>query len=536
MDLRIVARKVFIYFVMSIAVYGVFKGLVWIYSDLLGGLQSNYSYVAGIFLAPAFVFFFYSLDRGTRNFANKYLFFSLYNYQETINKLTDDLNHYIDLDKIINLIVDTIKKTMQLDRTGILLINSDKKPVEYQIAKVIGFNRSNGISLVKDNFLTRYLEKHQKPLVRDEIILLARDSADSKERNGFMRLHKHMKKIEASLCLPIMSSKKLIGIIVLGPKISGDAYTHEDLNLLNTLSKQAGTAIDNAQLYKKIEEFNHTLKQKVDDQTRNLQEANRELMFQNKLNKELLEMKSDFLRVVNHQLNTPLSVMSGYFSMLKEGSYKASQALPAIEQGLKRINQTVSDFWDAYEIEGERMRMEPQKVDITGIVDKLIAEKKDLPLAQKRKLKIKVKKADFKIPLVWCDQKKLTHVISNLLDNAVFYTDKGSITVIYEKAGDDYLKINVKDTGAGISKEDSKKLFQKFSRGQRASGLHPDGSGLGLYIARKIVESNNGELNFTSQGEGKGTTFSFTLPVYRNQKSAVPSGDEVYRGKKIEIF
>lgn len=536
MDIRIVARRAFIYFGVTLFAYIFFYSLAWFYQNIFDDVFSRSSYIASIFIAPIFVLFFYGADKGLKVVANKYLFFSLYNYQETINKLTDELNHYMDLDKIINLIVDTIKKTMQLDRTGILLVNSDKKPAEYQIAKVIGFNRRNGISLVQDNFLTQYLEKNQKPLVSDEIMILAQEAKTAKERENFVNLQKHMKKIEASLCLPIRSGKKLIGIIVLGPKISKDGYTQEDLELLNILSKQAGIAIDNAQLYQKVENFNQTLKQKIEEQTRNLRETNKELLLQNKLNKELLEMKSDFLRVVNHQLNTPLSVMSGYFSMLKEGSYKAEQALPAIEQGLKRINQTVSDFWDAYEIEGEKMRMEPQKTDITGIVDKLIQEKKDMPLAQKRKLKIKTKKADFKIPLVWCDPKRIAHVISNLLDNAVFYTDKGSVIVSYEKAGEDYLKIKIKDTGAGISKDDVKKLFQKFSRGQKASGLHPDGSGLGLYISRKIVESNGGELNFFSKGEGHGTTFDFTLPLYKNQKSVKQTGDEVFRGKKIEIF
>jgi signal transduction histidine kinase len=94
-------------------------------------------------------------------------------------------------------------------------------------------------------------------------------------------------------------------------------------------------------------------------------------------------------------------------------------------------------------------------------------------------LKIYVKQADFQIPTVWCDIKRITDVVSNLLDNAVFYTYKGEIMVSYDLAAD-FLKINVKDTGNGISEEDKKKLFQKFTRGTGASGMHPDGSGLGL--------------------------------------------------------
>ncbi len=535
MDIRIVARKAVVYLGMSIFVYVIFEGLLWVYNNFFGGLYSKSSYIAGIFIAPLFVLTFYILDKGLKKFANKYLFYSLYNYQETINRISQELNYYTDLNKVINTIVDNVKKTMKLDRAGVLLINQKGKIIHYRIAKVIGFNKNNGISLVEDNFLTKYLKKAKRPLVREELELLAKEAVSQKDKKSFLKLYDHMKKIEASVCLPLMKSGNLIGIIVLGSKISGDAYTKEDLDLLNTLANQASIAIDNARLYKEVKDFSKTLQQKVDEQTKRLKEANKELRMQNNLNKELLEMKSDFLRVVNHQLNTPLSVMRGYFSMMEEGNYTPKQAMPAIKEGLNRINQTVADFWDAYELEGERMKMNPQKVDITDIIDKLIKEKKNLPLAKQRKLSIRIEKPDFKVPVVWCDFKKIAHVISNLLDNAVFYTYQGEIVLSYKLEGKDYLKISIKDTGVGLSEEDRKALFQKFSRGKAAVGMHPDGSGLGLYIARKIIEGNGGEMTVESKGKDKGSTFSFTLPIFKSQK--VKKGEEtMMRREKIEIF
>lgn len=521
MDIRIVARKIFIYFGIAAFAYGMFYFLIWFYNYAFGSVFSSAAYTTGLVVAPLFVLAFYGIDKGLRIFANKYLFVSLYNYQETINKLTDELNYYIDLDKIISLIVDTIKKTMQLDRAGVLLVNQQVNPVHYQIAKVIGFNRQNGISLVQDNFLTKYLHKTQKALVRDELNLLARDSRTNQEKLNFEKLHEHMKRIEASLCLPLLSGKKLIGIIVLGAKISGDAYTKEDLELLNTMSKQAGIAIENARLYKEVQDLSKNLQQKVGEQTKYL--------------KELLEMKSDFLRVVNHQLNTPLSVMKGYFSMMEEGSYPTEKAMPLIKAGLERINSTVADFWNAYELEGERMKMDQQKTDITEIVDRLMPEKQKMKATQEKKLTVKVEKPDFKVPLCWCDYKKVAHVISNLLDNGIHYTRKGSVTLSYELVGEDFLKINVKDTGVGIFGEDKKKIFKKFSRGDKATDLRPDGSGLGLFIAKKIVEGNGGEMTYYSEGENKGTTFSFTLPIYKDQQIETGKEKSISR-KKIVMF
>jgi signal transduction histidine kinase len=283
-----------------------------------------------------------------------------------------------------------------------------------------------------------------------------------------------------------------------------------------------------------LEKLTEKLEERVDEQTKDIGEKNKYLQ-------ELLNMKTDFLRVVNHQLNTPLAVMKGYFSMMEEGSYPPDKARPAIKGGLERISSTVSDFWDAYELEGERMKMEPKKTDIAEIVNTLIAEKQNLQLAQERKLKIEVQKPGFsafgeKIPLVWCDCKKTAHVISNLLDNAVYYTRQGSVTVFYELVGKNYLKINVKDTGSGVSDQDKKKLFQKFSRGKNATDLRPDGSGLGLFIAKKIIEGNGGEMACVSAGANKGSTFSFTLPIYKNQKSTSGGEKPAAREKKIVIF
>jgi len=524
MDIRIVIQKIFIYFVVAIFVYVFFYLLINFYNYTFGGVFTGVSYAFGIIVAPVFAYLFYAVDRGVRVFASKYLFVSLYNYQETINKLTDDLNKYIDLDKIIKLIIDTIKNTMQLDRAGVLLVNTDVKPIKYEIAKTVGFDENNGMSLVQDNFLTKYLTKTQKPLVGDELVILSNEADKRTERN-LLRLHCHMVKIGAALCLPLMANKKLIGIIVLGSKFSGDAYTSEDLKLLDVLSKQAGIAIENARQYKQIQEFGKTLQTKVEEQTKDIEEKNAYLQ-------ELLNMKSDFLRVVNHQLNTPLSIMRGYFSMMKDGDYPPEKALPVIETGLDRIINTVSSFWDAYKIEGEKMKMEPQKVNIASLVEKMIKEKKDLPVVKERELKLEIKKPSFDIPDVWCDLQKISHVISNLLDNAANYTAKGKITVYYELIKD-FLKVNVEDTGAGISEEYKKKIFQKFSRGNTTVGMNPNGPGLGLYIAKKVIEGNGGELSFYSEGENKGTTFSFTVPVYKEQ---VSDNKETIKQNKIEIF
>ncbi len=539
MDIRIIIKKIFIHLLVSIFVYGLFYLIAWIYLKSFGGIFNNTSYIAGIFLAIGFVTIFSWLRTLLKNVSDKYFFKNLTNYHNSLIFLSQELNKYNDLDKIISLIVDTIKPAMNLDRAGVLLVNINSKPIHYQIAKTIGFNEQNGISLVQDNFLTQYLQKTKSILLLDELSLLSRNAKTKKDSKGFSDLKRYMEHIEASLCLPLISNNNLIGIVVLGAKLSKDAYTKEDLELLSALGSQASIAIENARLYdeindkkRELDKFNRELKYKVEEQTKDIKEKNRHL-------EELLNMKSDFLRTVNHQLNTPLSIMKNAFSMIEDKSLEVNRGLEIASIGLERMSNTISDFWDAFELEGQKIEMALIETNIEKIINDMIKEKKNLKLVKTRNLKINLTKPSFKIPKVLCDQKKITHVISNLLDNAVFYTEKGSINIGFEKInknGKKFLKILVSDTGCGVSEEDREKLFSKFSRGSTASSIHPDGSGLGLYIAKNIVEDSGGELKLEDSKIGEGATFSFALQISNlkstNQKS-VSNTKPVIKNTKI---
>ncbi|PIR92633.1 hypothetical protein COU01_00705 [Candidatus Falkowbacteria bacterium CG10_big_fil_rev_8_21_14_0_10_44_15] len=264
-------------------------------------------------------------------------------------------------------------------------------------------------------------------------------------------------------------------------------------------------------MYKEVAKFNETLRDKVDEQTKDIKEKNQYL-------RELLNIKSDFLHIVNHQLNTPLSIMRNAFSMLEEKSIDYQKGMEYLKGGLTRMSETIKDFWDAFELEGQKMELEPKETDIGEIIRNQVEEKKRMPKAREKGLEIKIANPDFAVLNVFCDPKKIVHVISNLLDNAVYYTERGSVSVSYEQPNKKYLKVKVSDTGMGISKQDQENLFKKFSRGKDSEAMRPDGSGLGLYIAQRIVEGNGGELKLEKSEAGKGTVFSFTVPVYSGQK------------------
>jgi signal transduction histidine kinase len=514
MDIRIAVRKTFVYFGLAFFTFFFLSIFLWFFGVFSTQTNLTNTYLVVILAAILFTVCFYYTEKILIKAANKYFFAGLYNYQETIKNLSRELTYYNNLEEIINLIAATIKKTIQLDHLGILLIGKSGKESSLEAVKIFGFDKKNIQDLFSDRFLIGYLEKNHSPLVVDEFLLFAKESKEKSEKANFEKIYKKMNRAKISLCLPLVNKERLIGLIFLSEKFSGGSYSSEDLELLSVLSDQAGIAIDNAQLYKQVKDFNIVLRQKVSEQTGELRNKAAELEEKNKNLNRLLEIKNDFLRLINHQLNTPISIIKNSIYMIKSGSFPPEKGLVFIEDSTKRLEDIFNDFWKAFSFEGEGVKLNYEKTDLEKILDELVRDAVGSGLVKERGLAIKINK-NIEIPKVKSDPKQLTQAINNILENAISYTSAGSVTISFERPDDDIFKVLVEDTGCGIDEEDKEKLFEKFIRGKRAIQERPAGSGLGLYIAKKIIEAGGGELKLERTEVDKGSTFSFTVPVWK---------------------
>ncbi len=251
-------------------------------------------------------------------------------------------------------------------------------------------------------------------------------------------------------------------------------------------------------------------KEQLAELTKELQKANEDL-------KKLDKAKSEFISIASHQLRTPLSVIKGYISMLLEGSYgevpeKAKDVLSKMEANNQRLNNLIDDLLDLSRIEGGRMQFDWAFISfaelIQSVVDdlKIVAEKKGLTFKW-------INEAPEKM-FVRADKEKLRQVVLNLIDNSIKYTPQGSIEVKLTKTEENKARLTIKDTGIGMDQEELAMLFGKFVRGKKTPRLWTEGSGLGLYVAKKIIEEHKGNVWAESKGEGKGSTFFVELPVY----------------------
>ena len=248
-------------------------------------------------------------------------------------------------------------------------------------------------------------------------------------------------------------------------------------------------------------------RERIEKQEKELEVANMRL-------KELDQLKSEFVSLATHQIRGPLAAIKGYASMIREGDYGAvpdnlKESINTIFDSSNALTVVVQDFLDISRIEQGSMKYDITVFDLGKLVYAVAQELN--PNIERKGLRIKLEIEPNIV--VEADTGKLRQVISNLIDNALKYTASGSIFVTVKRMGTGTARIAVKDTGVGIKPETLPMLFQKFSRAEDASKANILGTGLGLYIAKKLVEAQKGKVWAESEGEGKGSTFVVELPL-----------------------
>lgn len=319
-------------------------------------------------------------------------------------------------------------------------------------------------------------------------------------------LHRLLARHGVAIAVPLMQKNAMLGCLFLGNRRSGE-YTKRDITVLETVSNELVIAVQNALSMQEIKEFNKTLQQRIEAATGELRASNEKLM-------RLDAAKDEFVSMASHQLRTPLTSVKGYISMVLEGD--AGKITPMQKQLLEeafvsseRMVHLIGDFLNVSRLQTGKFVVERRLVNLADIVEEEVSGLK--ATAEARTIKLRFRKPS-RFPMLYLDDGKLRQVMMNFIDNAIFYSTDHSVAVVKLRVEGGDAVFEVIDTGIGVPASEQEHLFTKFFRAENARRQRPDGTGIGLFLAKKVITAHGGSMIFTSV-EGEGSTFGFRLPI-----------------------
>lgn len=317
---------------------------------------------------------------------------------------------------------------------------------------------------------------------------------------------------------PILIQNGKVGFVFAGNPEAKAPVVQSDEELISILAGQIGQAMENAQLFEKVFRSTQEMELKVKERTKQLAQALEKV-------EDISKKKSEFISAVSHELRTPLTSIKGYASLLMAG--KIGDIPPAVKERLAKINThsdnlvgLINNLLDIARIESGRQEMKFNDYKTKAIIDNII----DLlnPQMTTKGLKWQLI-IPAEINAIYADNTQVDRVFINLVSNAIKFTPSGGTITIKASSVLDkgYVIFNVTDTGIGIPADDVEKLFSEFFRVDNEINKNVQGTGLGLVLAKNIIEAHGGKIWLQSK-PGSGTTFYFTLP----------SSEEAFNNKK----
>ena len=318
----------------------------------------------------------------------------------------------------------------------------------------------------------------------------------------------------ALLAIPLLREGRVMGGLSVYRREAG-SFSTEVVNLLQTLATQSVLAIQNARLFREIE-----------DKSRQLENASR--------------YKSEFLASMSHELRTPLNAIIGYSEMLEEEAGDLGQEgfipdLQKIHGAGKHLLSLINNVLDLSKIEAGKMDLYLENFDVASMTQEVVATVK--PLVEKNGNTLEVHYADG-LGTMRADLTKLRQTLFNLLSNACKFTERGTVTLRAGREsvnGDEWISFSVRDTGIGMSPEQTSKLFQAFTQADASTTRKYGGTGLGLAISRKFCQMMGGDISVAST-PGHGSTFTARLPaavVEREAASLTRAGETAATAPRV---
>ncbi|MDI6735932.1 MAG: GAF domain-containing sensor histidine kinase [bacterium] len=397
-----------------------------------------------------------------------------------LTKTSSIINSTLDLQKLLKIIIRLTTKVLHVESSSIMLLDEKKNELIFEVALGEKGKEVKRISFPADKGIAGWVISHQKSLLVPDV------TKDTRFYQGVDLITRYETK--SILCVPLQIKERIIGVLEAINKIAGN-FEQEDMTLLEAIANQVAIAIENAQLYKK------------------------------------LEQKVEFLSFASHEVKTPLTAIKALLEMVLEGKLdkKTKQEfLQDIDAETDRLTRLLDNLLNIFKLELLERKLDKQLLNTKDILEGIC--RRFTELGKKNKVIINLDIHDDCSQIV-ADKNILEQIIINLLSNAIKYSPQGGQVKIEVKKIEElpdsvkyglptipFIFISVSDTGMGISKREMKHLFVEESfRSDSKQVREISGTGLGLTIVKRLVTQHGGDI-FVESKLGKGSKFSFVLP------------------------
>lgn len=489
-DVRLAAVRTLAYILSLCTLSVVYYYLAYIVSFVFfqGNVNTSVSISpVNIILALLLAFIFQPIKRFFDKITNTVFYKDNYDSDDFFARLNRTLTFTTDLRGLLERAAEEIGHTLKSEQTFFFINTSDEHYVSagtlhhQQLPK----SDANQISALKD--------------INHGVINASLSESDDPIRR-LMLSHR------IELILPLTKNDEVIGYLCLGEHLTS-GYTNRDMKVLNTIADELTIAIQNALAVQEIREFNETLKQRIANATKELRTSNSML-------RRLDKAKDEFVSMASHQLRTPLTSVKGYISMVLDGdagkvSVSQRQLLDEAFNSSERMVRLINDFLNVSRIQTGKFIIDKHPIDMSQLIEQEIDSLQSSAIVHNMKFIYNPPK---NFPMVDIDEGKIRQVVMNFADNAIYYSNDNSDININLSVDSDNIIFTIKDTGIGVPAAEQDELFTKFYRASNAKKQRPDGTGVGLYLAKKIINAHEGKVIFES-AQNKGSTFGFSIPI-----------------------
>ncbi len=517
-DVKTVVRKIISYSIITFITVLFYLSGIFVAEYIFQSGPSHYTTILGIgVVALVLAVVYQPMREFTLHLTNRFLFGQRVDYEQILRDYSQSISNILDLERLAEVAVGIIGEALRVQRGMLLLVRENDEGVRLQPIEGMGTIVPPPTTSTWDSPVMFHLQDVGRPLTQFEIDLQPQfNSLAAAEREWLQSL-------DMDVYVPIFAQGSLIGILALGSKTSGDSYSNQELDLLNTLADQTAVALENARLFDDLKRLNA----EITHLNQHLDATNQKL-------ERLDKTKSDFINIASHELKTPLTLIHGYANLLVDmgdeelnNQKQLKEIVQGIAKGTSRLQQIIDAMLDVSMIDADVLALHLTTMPLARPLRTAISRLQ--PAIKERQQIVTIAGVD-DMPEIEADEQRLFQAFFNVIGNSMKYTpDGGRIDITAQLVGNGFLEerfveVVIADTGIGINPEDKEHIFDKFYRVGDPS-LHSTsdtkfkggGPGLGLPIARGIIEAHGGKIWVESECQDEercpGSEFHIVLPV-----------------------